>query len=472
MKKIMIFAAFAAALSLASCQKEALNEAAGTESPVFTATISTGTKTTVNATDGKVAWESTDKITITDASAASAIYKIKSIDGNTGKATFEVESGTLGQGPYTATYGTEPATAQTYAATPGNLYMTAPETSANSFTFTVQCGLMEINLTKADESVKSIAVTGTPTGKSETTYTLTCTQAQNIATKKSFYIALPAGSYNKIVITDSEDKVCTLTAASGITVAANHIKPVTFEGSKLDFLPKGALPGVFSVGPNATDKVHFSKGNLWADASGTTPVFYFESNQYNVQSSWSTSHVSHFFWSKDASVACAASYEEPGATSSDVFFTNETIITAKAGFTVNVEGKERSGWRTLCKEEWQYLFNTRSNASSLYMYGVTVCGKTNCLIIAPDGFTGSIAYSYDTSTWPEAEAAGLVCLPAAGGREGSDVNTVGDSGLCWSSTAGDENHAYGVYFTSSSVSPDYRDRRNSGSSVRLITESK
>ena len=250
MKKIMIFAAFAAALSLASCQKECLNEvvkndpSAVSESHVFTGTINAGTKTTVDATEGKVSWETTDEITVTDKDQKTAVYSIESIDGTTGRATFVYKSGdTLGEGPYTATYGTEPATVQTYSATPGKIYMTAPETSTNSFNFTVQCALMEINLTKSGESVNSVAVTGTPTDGTETTYILTCTEAQSIESTKSFYIAVPAGVYNKIVITDSDDKVCTLTAASGITVANNHIKPLTFVGSKLDFIPD-PLPAI------------------------------------------------------------------------------------------------------------------------------------------------------------------------------------------------------------------------------------
>ena len=195
MKKIMIFAAFAAALSLASCQKEGLNEvvkndpSAVSESPVFTGTINAGTKTTVDAASGKVSWDTTDEITVTDKDQKTAVYSIESIDGTTGRATFVYKSGdTLGEGPYTATYGTAPATDQTYSATPGKLYMTATATSGTSLEFTVQCALMEINLTKTGESVKSIAVTGTPTGGSETTYTMTCTDAQSIAEKTAFYV--------------------------------------------------------------------------------------------------------------------------------------------------------------------------------------------------------------------------------------------------------------------------------------------
>ena len=464
MKKIMFFAAVAAVISLASCQKEALNEAAGTESPVFTATISTGTKTTVNATDGKVAWESTDKITITDASAASATYKIKSIDGNTGKATFEVESGTLGQGPYTATYGTEPATPQTYAATPGNLYMTAPATSTNSFTFSVQCGLMEINLTKAGESVKSIAVTGTPTGGVETTYTLTCDEVQSIAEKKPFYIALPAGSYNKIVITDSNDKVCTLTAASGLALENNHIKPVTFSANKLNFLPAGALPGIFTVSAEGK-KVYFSKGNLTYSVTDTKWSFYEHQYDRAGNGSASTTLISLFTWGygKWSTDPITTEYLE-GHTSDGEPFNPSEDWGSQIG-----DGKT---WRTLTTAEWQYLFNTRTvnggqGAGKSYSLNITYGGKWG-LVLYPDDYSGSTLTSgtdYTDANFP----ADCVFLPAAGDRDGSDVLTVGGRGLYWSSTAYVSNLAYRVAFYSSDVNPD-SDSRYYGCSVRLITE--
>lgn len=234
MKKTMIFAAFAALISLASCQKEdnIINGTDNQTSPVFTASIAGATKTTVDLTDGKVAWEADDEITITDASSASALYEIESIDETTGKATFVIKEGesAIGAGPYTATYGTEPSTSQTYSATAGKLYMTAA-TEDNSFTFDVQCGLMKLNLTKTGESVKSIAVTSS----TDATYTLTCDPAQSIASAKDFCIALPAGSYTKIVITNATDDKGFLNSASGLAIEANHIKPVTLGASKINF---------------------------------------------------------------------------------------------------------------------------------------------------------------------------------------------------------------------------------------------
>ena len=240
MRKQMFFAAFAALGLLVSCQMKDIVESGTNKpaSPVFTASIAGATKTTVNVTDGKVAWEDDDEINVTDASSKRAVYVIESIDATTGKAKFVIQDGeeALGDGPYTATYGNKPATEQTYSETAGKLYMKASATSNNSFTFEVQCGLMKLNLTKSGESVKSIAVTGTPTDGSETTYTLTCNDAQDITSAKDFFIALPAGNYTKIEITNAEDIICALNSASGVAVAANHIKPVTFGDSKIVFV--------------------------------------------------------------------------------------------------------------------------------------------------------------------------------------------------------------------------------------------
>lgn len=75
-------------------------------------------------------------------------------------------------------------------------------------------------------------------------------------------------------------------------------------------------------------------------------------------------------------------------------------------------------------------------------------------------------------TWEQAEAKGLVCLPAAGSRDGSYVGNIG-FGLYWSSSAHVvEDSAYRVYFDSSNVLPADIGYRIYGYSVRLITESK
>ena len=230
----------------------------------------------------------------------------------------------------------------------------------------------------------------------------------------------------------------------------------------------GALPGKFSVGD--TKKVQFSQGNLFWDGI----VFKFEDNQYDFPVSWDESHVSLFFWSNNASAAYSSNYidnkvNSGNIASSNIFFTNEADTTAQSNFIVNgVQGR----YRMLSSTEWAYLRYSRTNASSLYKCGVTVCGKANCLILAPDDFSGTIASAYDASNWPAAEAAGLVCLPAAGTRNGSDILSVGEFGSYWTSTTYDYSSMYCLFIYSDNVYHDYRDGLFSGNSVRLITESK
>ena len=59
-------------------------------------------------------------------------------------------------------------------------------------------------------------------------------------------------------------------------------------------------------------------------------------------------------------------------------------------------------------------------------------------------------------------------LPAAGNRNGTDVNNVGSNGNYWSSTPNDENNAYNLNFNSNNLNPQNNNNRNNGFSVRLV----
>jgi hypothetical protein len=146
------------------------------------------------------------------------------------------------------------------------------------------------------------------------------------------------------------------------------------------------------------------------------------------------------------------------------------------------------GWKTLSHEEWAYLFNTRSGATSKYGYA-TVNG-VHGIIILPDAFVdpnknkGSNAFvggptkdwnanEYTAANWALMEAAGAVFLPAAGYRNGDSVNNVGSIGGYWSSSAYEGSEAYEVGFSSSYVlSAEYHSDRFVGRSVRLVHQVK
>lgn len=222
------------------------------------------------------------------------------------------------------------------------------------------------------------------------------------------------------------------------------------------------LPGTFTVAKGKT--VQFTKGNLYWDGS----AFKFEANQtdgLNTTSegaTWDKNHVSHFCWTKTAAASYAESYSDGTNSTSDVPFFAES----KGGLTV--EGT--SGLFALSISEWGYLISTRTNATSLRKYAVSVSNNgttyTNCLIIAPDEFTGTLQSSY---TLAEVNTLGLVCLPAAGFRDGSSFGNGGSSGYCWMSTpvSGDSDVAYYLGFDSDDVSAG-GGSRDYGLSLRLV----
>ena len=217
-------------------------------------------------------------------------------------------------------------------------------------------------------------------------------------------------------------------------------------GPETPKLPDGALSGEFSV--SATKKVHFSKGNLYADGD---KALHFEANQYSTASSWNASHVSHFTWSSTVEAAVGNN------NSGDYLFCDES-------HKVSVDGGEAI-YYALSRDEWTYLFNNHSKKWA------SVSGLGG-YVIAPDGFEGDLANSYANDA--ELVTAGnLVFLFAAGNRRGSDVSLVGANGYYWSSTAFDSVSTYYLYFDSDGVYPnDGYDGRDNGFSVRLVTEVK
>ena len=238
-------------------------------------------------------------------------------------------------------------------------------------------------------------------------------------------------------------------------------------------IPEGALSGKFTV--NSSGKqVNFSKGNLWCNSEATPVTWSFEDDQYSSATTWSTSHVSHFFWSNDATVAYAVSYSG-SAADSDMIFTNATQTTAKSDFIVN---SQTGIWRALSVDEWTYLFNTRTVGGGTgegYSYidqtsGITIDGTTyKGVFLFPDGYTGTTVMS--TLSWDQISASGIVFLPAAGYRQNSSsIFSVGTEGLYWSSTPYGSGNAYELSFISGSIIPAYNDARNFGFSVRLVTE--
>ncbi|MCQ2959868.1 MAG: hypothetical protein MJ198_06745 [Bacteroidales bacterium] len=259
-----------------------------------------------------------------------------------------------------------------------------------------------------------------------------------------------------------------------------------------EMFENGTILAGFSV--SATEKVYFSQGNLQYQAS--TNTWRFAENQYdmigeankNISSTYS-GWIDLFGWgtsgynSKYPYMTSTDNndYGVVGDSYADIAGTNYDWGVNNA---ISNGGNVAGQWRTLTYDEWNYVMFERSNASSLY--GVACVNGVNGMVLLPDGWTqpdglffksgvasnsGSEYYktvnNYSMSEWSKMESAGAVFLPAAGGRNGTDVDYVGSRGHYWSSTANDYYNALYLFFSSDTAYMSNYSRYY-GRSVRLV----
>lgn len=156
-----------------------------------------------------------------------------------------------------------------------------------------------------------------------------------------------------------------------------------------------------------------------------------------------------------------------------------------------------TGWRTLARIEWGYVFDTRTTGGTVgetaqaryakATINTDVNDGVNGIILFPDGvdianttdyFTtlGNINNTSDWGTkctsaqWTALAAKGCVFLPAAGYRVGDSVNKAGTLGSYWSSSPRTANveKTHILAFNSSGLNAQTSAERNYGRSVRLV----
>ena len=300
------------------------------------------------------------------------------------------------------------------------------------------------------------------------------TAVYNVPAGKTF----TANTKYTITVTVNRTAVGAVNSITWGSSASLTIQP-TVEVTKNQY-PLG-LPGLFSV--SATKKVCFSQGNLQYDGTN----WKFATNQYDVLGANGTGAngtatgypMDLFTW---GNLNTAPTYNGKTCYFENADLSGSTDWGSNA--ISNGGNAANSGWFTLSRDEWRYLFNTRTNAASKYGYA-TVAGKEG-IIIVPDDFTDPMknndsgAFVGSTTTgfganvytegdnWNAMESAGCVFLPAAGERYGASVTVVGSGGRYWSSTSYDEGHALYVRFGSGGVDPLNREYGIRGFSVRLV----
>lgn len=398
------------------------------------------------------------------------------------------------------------------------------------------CGLLKLHLQKANTTVSSIVVStedGALNGlfnivptrdDDEELISATLTQsetvtderkaiavqfpAQNIANGKDFFIYLPAREYNTltITITDNTGKICTKSLNSTHTfhIGASEWSSINLQNDDLVFEEQvideieGSLPGIFTVGTNKT--VVFSQGNLQYRPSDNAYKFaehQYDRNSYvsnqNYQSlynSSSTTWIELFPWA-------TSGYNDKypyfySASKYDYGNGANPMTDANANYDWGVYNPITNGgnaaglWRTLTKDEWTYLFNTRTDAGNKWTKA-TVNG-VNGTIIVPDNWNKPSTINmtmakkdwttnqYNTTQWTTLEEAGAVFLPTTGylrygissGADVSYVFTSTSSGNYWTATNSSTGNAYYVSLTNSSNSSNSGCDRGRCLAVRLV----
>ncbi|MCR5050946.1 MAG: hypothetical protein K6A36_07685 [Paludibacteraceae bacterium] len=275
------------------------------------------------------------------------------------------------------------------------------------------------------------------------------------------------------------------------------VDSIVFVDVEIPAVPEGALAGKFTINADG-DQIQFSQGNLQATNNGGTWTWSFAEHQYdyigNAAANTSINGngtvsangtVDLFGWS-----TAATTYGIHNRTSSSTYSGDFIDWGTNA---ISNGGNEANLWRTLTKDEWYYIFYTRTNAATLF--GLGSVNGVNGTILLPDNWTLPAGATFEASTahglavqdgyyynengdnfshntytaeqWSAMEAAGAVFLPAAGDREGSNVYFVGSIGDYWSATPYGADYAYDLGFYSSGLDPRTYDRYG-GFSVRLV----
>ena len=302
---------------------------------------------------------------------------------------------------------------------------------------------------------------------------------------------IPTIDDSKIVVTgdDFETTITDLSRNTTYYIRAYAVNSIGISYSNCKYVktpPIGAIGSGFSVAANK--QVFFSQGNL--QYQGNTDTWRFAEDQYDMIGE-DNSNISYnysgwidlFGWGNSG-------YNDkyPYLTSTYGFYDGSNDIDGtNYDWGVNnkiVNGGNQAGlWRTLTKDEWSYLIDTRTDASS--KKGVATVNSVTGLVLLPDdwnlpadvtftsGANGDFAQNtYSVEDWAKMEANGAVFLPAAGYRSVTDMVNIGSQGRYWSSSSYDNTESYSgaLFFRSYEVNASAYGYRRNGESVRLVKD--
>ena len=342
------------------------------------------------------------------------------------------------------------------------------------FTLKAQHALLGLQL-KGSDALGKIVLTNLDDSK---TYTLGCSGVTLTDEAALFYIVVPAGEWANgfkvdVYADDNTTIIKTLTKNSSATFSAT-------EGM---VMPEQEVEVVYSFSVSATQQVLFAPGNLQYHPANNEWRFAENQTDY-IGDANSNCSLTYNGWLDLFCWSTSATYFGVNISQKNTDYSGSFV-----DWGSNQIGSDAPNtWRTLTNDEWEYLLNTRTNASSLK--GVAQVNGVNGLLFLPDNWTcpAGVTFKsgfhstdradyfadYQTFTahqWSELESAGAVFLPAAGYRSGSNVPSLymQRNGCYRSATESDSNKAYYLYFHAGNAKMG-NSGRNGGYSVRLVKD--
>jgi hypothetical protein len=531
MKKIsMILMAFALAVTMSQCKKNEGQPTSNDEVVTITLDVSqnNGSKVVVNPNTGTVDFEIGDKIYVGSGGkyVGFLTHNGTNFSGNItnptenqplhfyflGNVTPEetLSAGTTEECSVVISDQTEHLPVISCAASNENYVSGVTAYSAHLLN---KCALVKFNVTTPSNS--PICITGmhnkvtidfanntlTPSQDGEGVITLPAGSGENV---EKWAILLPQEA-----LEEGEDG--SVYSEDGVYTGIRPIVPVVVENGYLSEgiamtvsvggVPIGAINGLFSV--SDTKQVYFSQGNL--QYIGGQSYWKFADDQWiclgnNGQGSGDPYANRDLFGFGTSGYNHGANCYQPWSISTNgsdyipygdypslfiIYSLYDQTGQADWGYNpISNGGNQPNRWRTPNDTEWVYMFNTRTTNSGI-RYAKANVNNVNGVILLPDDWSTSYytlnntnssdasfsSNTITTSQWNTLEQHGAVFLPAAGYRDGTTINSVGEVGIYRSATGLPGPITRTIGFNGSVIDLNYTYQTlQRGFSVRLVQD--
>ena len=249
---------------------------------------------------------------------------------------------------------------------------------------------------------------------------------------------------------------------------------------------EGALNGKFTINADG-DQIQFSQGNLRATTTdlGEHWTWSFAANQWDVVGNAAANNaidgdgsvsangiVDLFCWST------ASTYFGINNSTDNSDYSGDFVDWGKNPISNGANTAYQ--WRTLSREEWDYLLNSRTNHDNLR--GHAKVNNVKGYILLPDSWTTPTGLNftampsnwttntYTAEQWADMESAGAVFLPAEGYRYGTNYFNVTTSRCYYQSSTPYSNASYNGYMSVGEyqVSAPQKGERSMARCVRLV----